>query len=235
MDHQHLSQRLALVANKVAQDAILADIGSDHAYLPAYLVLNNKIKSAIAGEVVKGPFNSAKHLVEELELNDKISVRFGDGLDVLKADDAVTCITICGMGGALIRDILDRGIKNNKLSGKEQLILQPNIGEKGLRTYLNKNGYTIISEAILEENKKFYEIIVAEKRPSNQELNEEELLFGPFLLRESHPVFIKKWQQELKQRHYVLNQLEQSSQNQTDKIDQYKRDILLIEEVLTSD
>ena len=163
MDYKHLSKRLHRAGEFVPEGSKLADIGSDHAYLPAYLVMNKKIISAIAGEVVEGPYQSAKNLVAELNLSSVIDVRKGDGLAVVDPKDDVTAVSICGMGGALIRDILDRGLKGNHLTGKETLILQPNIGEPTLRTWLVNHSYHIIQEDIIRENEKTYEIIVAEK------------------------------------------------------------------------
>ena len=88
-----LSNRLATVAKYIEKGNFLADIGSDHAYLPVYCVQREKVKKAIAGEVVKGPFESARNTVSQYGLSHQIDVRLGDGLDVLK-DDMVDSITI---------------------------------------------------------------------------------------------------------------------------------------------
>lgn len=95
-----LSQRLAAVAEFVPQGARLLDVGSDHAYLPIALMEDGKIEFAIAGEVVKGPYESALHNVSGAGLADKIAVRLADGLAAFEASDGITTITICGMGGA---------------------------------------------------------------------------------------------------------------------------------------
>lgn len=232
MDYTHLSKRLHRVGELVPLDAKMADIGSDHAYLPANLVLNKKIKTAIAGEVVEGPYQSAKNLIAELNLTSVIEVRKGDGLDVIKPLDQITAITICGMGGALIRDILDRGFKNNRLTGNEVLILQPNVGEKTLRTWLNKHSYIIESEDLIRENEKNYEIIVARKTGTGERLTELELMFGPKLLQEKSDVFIQKWHHELKQFNNILIQLEKSTKDVSKKIDEVKEKIHLIQEVI---
>ena len=96
-------------------------------------------------------------------MTDKIIVRLANGLDAIEPEDQIDVISICGMGGTLIRDILEAGRKN-RLTGKERLVLQPNIGEPTLRRWLMANDYSIIDETIVEENRKLYEIIVAENR-----------------------------------------------------------------------
>lgn len=232
MDYKHLSERLHRAGEFVPEGAVLADIGSDHAYLPAYLVINKKISSAIAGEVVDGPYLSAKNLVAELNLVDKIDVRKGDGLAIIAPDDNVTAISICGMGGTLIRDILDRGLLGNQLTGKETLVLQPNVGEPTLRAWLVNNHYEITKEDIIRENDKTYEIIVAEKREIKMPLSEKEILFGPHLLKQQGTIFSNKWQHELKQFENILTQLEKSTKNVSEKIKEVQNKINLIKEVL---
>ncbi|MGX7023850.1 tRNA (adenine(22)-N(1))-methyltransferase [Vagococcus hydrophili] len=232
MDHKQLSRRLERVGELVPEGAVLADIGSDHAYLPANLILNNKITSAIAGEVVEGPFQSAKHLVAELNLSKAIAVRKGDGLEVIKTSDNVTAISICGMGGALIRDILNRGHLTRKLSGREVLLLQANIGEPTLRQWLVNHNYIIDNEDIISENEKIYEIIVATKAEEKIELTAAELLFGPVLLKEKNRVFKEKWQHELKQYENILSQLEKSTKDVSSRINEMKEKIELVNEVL---
>lgn len=170
MNENQLSKRLATVGDLIPRGSRLADIGSDHAYLPVALMLENKLSFAVAGEVVEGPYQSAKTQVSKSNLTDKIIVRLANGLDAIEPEDQIDVISICGMGGTLIRDILEAGRKN-RLTGKERLVLQPNIGEPTLRRWLMANDYSIIDETIVEENRKLYEIIVAEKQSN------------PFLIR----------------------------------------------------
>ena len=230
MNHTELSKRLETVGRFVPEAARLADIGSDHAYLPVALMLKGKIDFAIAGEVVKGPFESAKRQVMKNGLSERIEVRLANGLDAIEKHDQISAITIAGMGGSLIRDILESGRQNQRLSGEERLILQPNIGEKTLRTWLKENNYQIIAEEIIEENKKIYEIIVAEKKEQPIDYSEKELMFGPFLLEEKNAAFSAKWQRELKQREVILEQLKNASeQNRYETIQQ---EVEWIKEVL---
>lgn len=231
MNHLDLSKRLAAVGDFVPDAARLADIGSDHAYLPVALMLKGKIDYAVAGEVVKGPFESAQKQVKKDGLEDRIIVRLANGLDAIEKTDEINAITIAGMGGALIRDILEAGKENQRLNGNERLILQPNIGEQTLRKWLWQNQYEIIAETILEENKKIYEIIVAEKTEKVVEYSEIELLFGPFLLEEKSEVFQTKWARELHQKKLILKQLEQAA-NQKERSERIQKEINLIQEVL---
>ncbi|MDU5334829.1 tRNA (adenine(22)-N(1))-methyltransferase TrmK [Enterococcus sp.] len=232
MNAKDLSIRLQKAAEFVPQDARLADIGSDHAYLPVALMLQDKISYGIAGEVVVGPYESAKRQVAKNGLESKIDVRLADGLEAVDLSDQVSAITICGMGGVLIRDILQRGKENNRLSGKERLILQPNVGERQLRQWLVAEGYTITDETIIEENNKIYEIIVAEKFLDTPEYSDRELFFGPALLVEKSLVFIEKWQHKLIKTENILNSLRQSDQDVSEKIREVEQEIEWIKEVL---
>lgn len=232
MNAKDLSIRLQKAAEFVPQDARLADIGSDHAYLPVALMLQNKISYSIAGEVVVGPYESAKRQVAKNGLENKIDVRLADGLEALELNDQISAITICGMGGVLIRDILQRGKEKARLSGKERLILQPNVGERQLRQWLVAEGYTITDEAIIEENQKVYELIVADKDLVQPDYTAKELFFGPVLLKEKAPVFIKKWQHKLSKMEKILTSLHQSDQDVTEKIREVTLEIEWIKEVL---
>lgn len=232
MNENQLSRRLERVGELVPVGSRLADIGSDHAYLPVALMLQGKIEFAVAGEVVEGPYRSAEKQIRKNGLSEKITVRLADGLDAVMEEDQIDAVSICGMGGTLIRDILEKGRTTGHLNGKELLILQPNVGEQVLRSWLMTQGYTILIEDILEENQKIYEIICAEKRTGNAEYTAKELMFGPLLLQTKDPVFIKKWQREIKQRRNVVSQLKKSKVDQQQKIAELEQEISCIEEVL---
>lgn len=234
MNEHVLSKRLSLVGQEVPKGARLADIGSDHAYLPVALMLAGKIDFAVAGEVVKGPFESAKAQVAKNGLSEKIMVRLADGLAAVQAADAIDTVTIAGMGGTLIAQILASGQENGQLKGSERLVLQPNVGEPQVRRWLAANSYEIVAEHILEENNKRYEIIVAEPRKANSQLSytPEELFFGPFLLKEKSPIFLAKWQQEAEQLRRVLQQLQQAATPQVAKVAEVTSELQRIESIL---
>ena len=198
-----ISKRLELVASFVPQGAILLDVGSDHAYLPIELVERGKIESAIAGEVVEGPYQSAVKNVEAHGLKEKIQVRLANGLAAFEEADQVSVITIAGMGGRLIARILEEGL--DKLANVERLILQPNNREDDLRIWLQDNDFQIVAESILEEAGKFYEILVVEV--GQMKLSASDVRFGPFLSKEVRPVFVQKWQKEAAKLEFALGQI----------------------------
>ena len=101
--------RLECVAAQVPTGARLADIGSDHGYLPVALVRRGVIAAAVAGEVALTPFAAAERTVREHELQARISVRLASGLEAIEPQDGITAVSICGMGGETIRDILEHG------------------------------------------------------------------------------------------------------------------------------
>ena len=198
-----ISKRLELVASFVPQGAILLDVGSDHAYLPIELVERGKIESAIAGEVVEGPYQSAVKNVESHGLKEKIQVRLANGLAAFEEADKVSVITIAGMGGRLIARILEEGL--DKLANVERLILQPNNREDDLRIWLQDNDFQIVAESILEEAGKFYEILVVEA--GQMKFSASDVRFGPYLSKEVSPVFVKKWQKEAAKLEFALGQI----------------------------
>jgi tRNA (adenine22-N1)-methyltransferase len=204
VNEQALSMRLERVAQQVPAGARLADIGSDHAYLPVALMRRGVISGAVAGEVAMTPYQSALRTVADNQLDQRISVRLANGLAAIEPHDAITAISLCGMGGETIRDILDQDTA--RLSGHERLILQPNGGELPLRRWLMENSYRILHEEVLRENRFDYEIIVAE-RTGPIRYSAQELYFGPLQLQARSPAFIAKWQRVLRQKEKTLSRL----------------------------
>ncbi|GAB7529980.1 tRNA (adenine(22)-N(1))-methyltransferase TrmK [Pseudomonas sp. 3A(2025)] len=209
MNEQTLSMRLERVAAHVPAGARLGDIGSDHGYLPVALMRRGVISAAVAGELAVTPFHAAQRTVRDNDLQQYITVRLADGLAALEPDDAITTISLCGMGGETIRDILASG--KARLSGQERLVMQPNGGEQPLRQWLMDNGYRILSEEVLHEHRFDYEIIVAE-RTGPVTYTAQELYFGPLLMQARSPAFLAKWQRKLRQKHKVLATLEKARQ-----------------------
>lgn len=209
MSEQTLSMRLERVAAHVPAAARLADIGCDHGYLPVALMSRGAILSAIAADAAPTPCLAAERSVRESGLSQRISVRLADGLAAIEPGDAITAISLCGMGGETIRDILESG--KTRLSGQERLILQPNGGEQPLRQWLMENSYRILCEEVLWENRFEYEIIVAE-RSAAVSYTAKELYFGPLLMRARSPAFLVKWQRILSLKQKALADLARARQ-----------------------
>lgn len=229
--HKHLlSLRLAQVAEFVPEKARLADIGSDHAYLPVALIAAAKISFAVAGEVAPGPFRSAQKQIEKYQLSEHIQARLADGLAAISETDVIDTITICGMGGLLICSILAQGLKTGHLPESAMLILQPNNHEFELRKWLADHDYQIKEEAIVEDHGKIYEIICA-CHWGRTAYSQFQLYFGPRLLAEKSAVFQKKWHQKKLSKEKVVANLQKSHQA-ADKIKQQTRYLDWIKEVL---
>ncbi|WP_017548835.1 tRNA (adenine(22)-N(1))-methyltransferase [Salinicoccus carnicancri] len=221
-----LDDRLKKVASYIEGDT-LVDIGSDHAYLPIYAVKNRIVQKAICGEIVKGPYDSTVENIQAHGLADRIEARFGSGLKIVSEDDDIDSITICGMGGPLIADILRTGFEN--VSGMPRLILQPNTYSYPVRRTLQEIGYEITDETVLRHGRHFYEIIVAERGESSYD--EKALMFGPVNLTKRGDAFIRKQERELEHQKRILANLEINSANQ-DKMNEIRKIIDLLEEVL---
>lgn len=206
----HLSSRLLAVLNFIPAGSRIADIGSDHAHLPCRALQEKIAVNAIAGEVRIGPFRQSQANVKEVGMTDTVSVRMGDGLDVISPGE-VDSIVIAGMGGELITEILERG--KEKLAEGTTLILQPNIRESLLRRWLSAEGWRITDEAIVEEAPHFYEVIQARRNDSGKiRLTKTEQMMGPALIRNQTSVFRKKWLKRSVKLCQVLDSLERTKQ-----------------------
>lgn len=225
-----LSDRLTIVAGFVPQGAIVADIGTDHAYLPIYLVHEGIAPKVVASDVGDGPVASATRNVREAQVTAQVSVREGDGLATLTADDAVNCVVIAGMGGALITEILDRGLSH--LRHQERLILQPNVGGDRVREWLAAHQYGISAERIIDDDHHIYEIIVADPVLETVTLDPADVLMGPQLRREKNSVWQAFWQERHEKNEKLLSQLSEAHSDQREKVDAVQREQQMIEEAL---
>lgn len=236
VENIQLSKRLKAIATYLDKTTLFADIGSDHAYLPCYVCTKYPNVRAIAGEVSKGPLARAKETVQAYQLADRIDVRLGNGLEVIDQNDHIDTITIAGMGGSLIANILTEG--KDKLTNVRRLITQPNNNGYAVRSFLARNHYFITDELIIEENDHIYEIIVSEYSADDlftalTEEEEKNWLFGPKLMKEKSTVFIKKWQAEHDKIDYIIKQMKQAQVQDEDKIAKWQTQQQWIKEVLS--
>lgn len=155
-----LSPRLRAVADLVPFGQPLTDVGTDHGQLPVWLLLHGQIPYAVATDLRSGPLSRGRELAERWGLrNEQIDFRLCDGLSAVRSQEAAT-ITIAGMGGETIADIID-AVAWTKASG-HSFILQAMSGMDGLRRYLSTNGFSILREVLIEEGRTLYVVVQAE-------------------------------------------------------------------------
>ena len=159
---REIDDRLRTAAEFVRKGVTAADIGTDHAYLPAYLIMNDIASRVIACDLRSGPLENAKATVRDLNLSGRIEIRQSDGLNNISPDEADDII-ICGMGGNLITDILSRAVWLKDI--KYRLILQPQSHAYDLREFLFINGFNIINETGVRSEGRVYTVIAAEYKP----------------------------------------------------------------------
>lgn len=169
-----LTPRLRKVAELVPQGARFADIGTDHAYLPTWLILNGVVERAVAADLRPGPLERARDTAERFDVGDQLDFRLCDGLSAVSPDEVDT-IAIAGMGGETIAHILSCA-PWTKAPGVT-LILQPMSSQPDLRQWLGANGYTIERECLVREEKTIYTIFLV-KAGAMPPLTAAELLAG---------------------------------------------------------
>jgi len=157
-----LSDRLQIIADRIRDGETMADIGTDHGFLPIYLVEKEISPCAVMGDVSahsleKGRKN-AHMTVADMKTLEKLDFRVGDGLKVLESGE-VDAVVIAGMGGKLMTQILGEDME--KTRSIKKLVLQPRNGQGKLRYWLVKNGFSIIKESLVREGKYICEVITA--------------------------------------------------------------------------
>ena len=154
-----LTPRLRMVADLLPEQARLADVGTDHAYLPAALLLEGKIPSAIAADLRQGPLSRARETVRDYGLEEKVAFRLCDGLSGIGAEE-VDAVSIAGMGGETIAMILEAAPWTRE--NNTALVLQPMSSMEELRLWLGRNGYTIREERLAKEGDTIYTALLVE-------------------------------------------------------------------------
>lgn len=201
-----LGERLAAVASLVPQGVRLADIGTDHAYLPINLCQNGVVVAAVAADVNKGPYQVALASVATAGLSGQIEVRLGDGLKVLSPGE-VDVVAIAGMGGALMQELLTASADvTARLSG---LVLQPMNAGAGLRKWLYQHGWHITDEVLVIEDERLYEILYAS--PGEEAMPDDMMLaVGPIIWQKKDPLLRLRLEQLLSQERRILKGLASS-------------------------
>jgi tRNA (adenine22-N1)-methyltransferase len=225
--------RLSAIVEMVPNGVTVADIGTDHAYLPVELILQNKVPFAVAGDVHEGPYQAAQATVQQAGLSEQISVRLGDGLAVLGAGEVNTVI-LAGMGGSTMVAIL--AASPTVTAQLKLLILQPMSGAALLRQWLVAEGWDFDAETLVKEEGRIYEIIRVRNRgldraeqpgqaalPHSDEWQREPLLYeiGPLLWRDKHPLLRCQLLLKIKSIEQILQELERSASPQAINKTQY--------------
>ena len=201
--------------------SVLADIGTDHAYIPIWLAENGRIRGAVAMDVNRGPLERAEENIREHGLEDRILTRLSDGFAALEPGEA-DCAVIAGMGGGLTVRILKEGMR--LVRTLKECILQPQSEIEKVRAFLLEEGFLFISEDMVEEDGKYYPMMkiacpgrkeslimgedpAAEERREN-DWDETELLYGRYLLRDRNPVLRQYLEREIHIKQQILKGIE---------------------------
>jgi len=226
----HLDDRLQALADFVPEGSRAADIGTDHGYLAVALLQQGKANFVVAGDKNHGPYEAAKRTVHEYAIGEEhISVRLGDGLEVVKPGEVDT-VCIAGMGGILMNTILEASPEvTDKL---KTLVLQPMNGAAELREWLYDHEWHIVDESLVIDDGRIYEIIKAEKG-SRKKPSGLDLLVGPKLWKKKPPLLRHHIEALLFQQRRILSGMEKSDRAKGDKrFAQVKRRVKALEERL---
>lgn len=204
----NIGDRLEAIGKLVPQGCVLADIGTDHAYLPVWLLEQGRIAFAIAGDIAEGPCLAAKNTVSMYGMKGRVEVRLGSGLKVLQPKEA-ECIAIAGMGASTMIEILSEDMP--LAVEAKRLVLQPMAGAASLRRWLCQNGWCIVAEDLVEDGRHLYEIIAAE-RGASAGFSDAELEIGPKLMEAGHPLLAKQFARQIDGYKKLLTSMGKSEQ-----------------------
>ncbi len=222
-----LTQRLQLIYNIIPKCNTVADIGTDHAYIPICCALNSVCKKALAMDVNEGPLKAAQKNIIKYNVAHIVSTRLSNGLENLHSDEA-DVIVIAGMGGPLIADILKNG--KNVITDNTTLILQPMIAQSELREYLYGAGFIITDEYVCREENKFYNIFKVKK--GNYTPSKMDLLIGKNLKQNSPEAFDEYIEYKIRVIQKILDGLKKSSSDKCAEIELVENELKIYREEL---
>lgn len=199
-----LKGRLKLIAEKVPICNTVADIGTDHAYIPVYLIQQNVCKKSIASDVKIGPVKIAERNISQYKLNDRIETRLGSGLDTIVENEA-DAIIIAGMGGTLVAELLEAN--SAKAKKATALILQPMNDLDVVRKWLYDHKFDIYDEELVAEGPKYYCVFAARYSGEDKAYKDFQLHVGEKLIEKNDPLLLPYCEMKVSQIDRVLNQL----------------------------
>lgn len=199
-----LSKRLQAVADLLSNGLVVADVGTDHGYIPIYLIETEKCPKALAMDINEGPLVRAKEHIAAHQLSDMIEVRQSDGVKALRIGECET-VVVAGMGGALAVKIMTEGAAIFK--SLKEFVLQPQSELDKVRLFLYENGYDIIEEEMVLEDGKYYPMMKV-VNGNAQQYNIAELRYGRRLLQKKHPVLKAFLEKEFSSKQTIIKKLQ---------------------------
>ena len=226
-----LSERLSSVASMVTAGNCLADVGTDHGYVPIYLYERNVIPRAIAMDVNKGPLERAALHIAESGMKEAIETRLSDGLEKLVPGEADS-VVIAGMGGPLIIRILSA--YPDVTDSLKELILQPQSEIPEVRIWLYEHGYEITEEHMVYEDGKYYPMFKAVKNSQAEKLSYLEYKFGKLSVLKEKSVLKAYLIREVENKQNILKKLtEENSEKSKGRAEEMKALLAELEEMLS--
>ena len=235
-----LSDRLQAVADLVTPNLVIADVGTDHGYVPIYLVRNEIIPRAIAMDINEGPLERAAAHIRAYHLESKIRTLLSDGMKELEQGEA-DAVILAGMGGGLMLRILEES--KEIVKGMKECILQPQTELYRVREYLVKEGFDFLEERMVLEDGKYYPMMKV--KPSNgdrdklcgrmESWNEAELTYGRLLIQQKNPVLMEYLMRERGVKRRIQRQLQnQNTAAAAVRMRELEQELQLIEETIRS-
>ena len=225
-----LSKRLNFIINNIGEASVLADIGTDHGYIPLYALKNGLCSKAIAVDINKDPLDKARLNAVLEGVGDELDFRLGSGLKPLEKGE-VDVAVIAGMGGNLIRDILEDDI--DKVKEINSLILVPAQNPEVLREYLYNNDYEIISEDLCEEEGIYYELFNVRKKDGESiKLDSIYYEVSPKLLMNKHPLMKEFLNDKIENYKKILSFITESTVNAKERKEKIEERISIISNMM---
>ncbi|KGK87995.1 class I SAM-dependent methyltransferase [Clostridium sp. HMP27] len=228
-----LSLRLRTICNMIDNCKTIADIGTDHGYIPIYLIKNKMCEFAIACDINKGPLEKAEENIKLENLEDNISLRLGSGFDVITPGEANVAI-IAGMGGHLIKDLIESGMEVFK--SLDYLILQPVQNPDVLRKYIYDSGFEVVKEELCIDEKIFYEIIKIRYANANENIRkvQNDIFYEVSydLIKQKHPLVNNFIQYKINRYRNILEYIQEDSSLANLRKKEVKEKIHKLEELL---
>lgn len=224
-----LSKRLKALADMVDITDSVADIGTDHGYVPIYLIKTGKCTKAIASDINKGPLEKSKENILASGLQEKIQCRLGGGFQKIKPKE-VDVAVIAGMGGNLIRDIIEEDM--DVFKNLKYCILQPVQNPEALRKYIYEKGFRVIEEKIVYDEGKYYQILKVSYDNNSRELQDIEYEIGQFIIKDKSKDAVDYINYRLNQYINIFNKIKVDTEASMEKKREIEIKIKTLREVL---